>query len=92
MVLNAGWDNELLGRELGELDALGFDLSLIGFDDLEIGDLTSLGTASLTDPNDIPDVPEQPTTLPGDVWLLARHRLICGDSTEAADVERVLNG
>jgi DNA modification methylase len=90
--LNAGWDDELLGLELGDLDALGFDLSLTGFDDLEIAALTSLGPAGLTDPDDIPKTPEQPTSLPGDVWLLGRHRLICGDSTKAADVERALNG
>jgi DNA modification methylase len=92
MALNGGWDNELLGLELGDLAALGIDLSLTGFDDLEIAALTSLGTAGLTDPDDIPDTPEQPTTCPGDVWLLGKHRLICGDSTNAADVERVLNG
>jgi DNA modification methylase len=92
MALNAGWDNELLGLELGELAALGFDLSLTGFDDLEIAALTSLGTAGLTDPDDIPETPEQPTTLPGDVWLLGKHRLICGDSTKAEEVERVLAG
>ncbi|WP_394892228.1 site-specific DNA-methyltransferase [Mesorhizobium sp. AaZ16] len=92
MALNAGWDNELLGLELGGLASLGFDLSLTGFDDLEIATLTSLGPAGLTDPDDIPDTPEQPTTLPGDVWLLGKHRLICGDSTKAEDVERVLNG
>jgi ParB-like chromosome segregation protein Spo0J len=61
MALNAGWDNELLALELGELGALGFDLSLTGFDDLEIAALTSLGTAGLTDPDDIPETPEQPT-------------------------------
>jgi DNA modification methylase len=92
MALNAGWDNELLGLELGDLASLGFDLSLTGFDDLEIAALTSLGNAGLIDPDDIPETPEQPTTLPGDVWLLGKHRLICGDSTKAADVERVLNG
>ncbi|SJM35094.1 hypothetical protein BQ8482_60105 [Mesorhizobium delmotii] len=40
----------------------------------------------------MPDPPEQPTTLPGDVWTLGKHRLICGDSTNAKDVERVLAG
>ena len=92
MALNAGWDNELLGLELGELDALGFDLSLTGFGEDEIATLTSLGTAGLTDPDDIPAAPEQPATLPGDVWIMGKHRLICGDSTKAADVERVLYG
>lgn len=92
MALNAGWDEELLSLELGELDALGFDLSLTGFNDLEITALTSFGTPGLTDPDDIPQLPEQPTARPGDVWLLGGHRLICGDSTSADDVERVLNG
>ncbi|WP_342586999.1 ParB N-terminal domain-containing protein [Mesorhizobium temperatum] len=92
LALNAGWDTELLGLELADLGELGFDLSLTGFDDLEIGALTSAGTEGLTDPDDIPEVPEQPTTLPGDVWILGRHRLICGDSTNAAHVERALAG
>lgn len=92
LALNAGWDNELLGLELADLGELGFDLSLTGFDDLEIAALTSAGTSGLTDPDDIPEVPEQPTTLSGDVWILGSHRLICGDSTSASDVERVLAG
>jgi DNA modification methylase len=92
LALNAGWDNELLGLELASLGELGFDLSLTGFDELEIAALTSLGTAGLTDPDDIPEVPVEPTTLPGDVWVMGKHRLICGDSTNPADVERVLAG
>src|SRR5688500_748283 len=92
LALNAGWDNELLGLELAELGELGFDLALTGFDALEIAALTSAGTPGLTDPDDIPEAPEQPATLPGDVWLLGKHRLICGDSTRAEDVEKVLAG
>ncbi|WP_352966189.1 site-specific DNA-methyltransferase [Mesorhizobium sp. M1312] len=92
LALNAGWDNELLGLELGDLAALGFDLSLTGFDGREIASLISLGTSGLTDPDDIPDVPEQPVSIAGDVWTLGKHRLICGDSTNAADVEKVLAG
>jgi DNA modification methylase len=92
LALNAGWNDELLGLELGELESLGFDLSLTGFSELEVLALTSLGTPGLTDPDDIPDVPEEPVSVLGDVWLLGNHRLICGDSTNADDVERVLNG
>ena len=92
LALNAGWNDELLGLELGELESLGFDLSLTGFSELEVLALTSRGTPGLTDPDDIPEVPEQPVSVPGDVWLLGNHRLICGDSTNAEDVERVLNG
>jgi DNA modification methylase len=92
MALNAGWDAELLGLELTDLGALGFDLSLTGFSEDEIASLTSLGTIGLTDPDDVPETPGRATSRRGDVWLLGRHRLICGDSTDPADVKRVLDG
>jgi DNA modification methylase len=92
LALNAGWDDELLGIELGELQGLGFDMALTGFGEDEIASLTSLGTPGLTDPDDIPEAPEQPVSIAGDVWLLGKHRLLCGDSTRAEDVERVLSG
>jgi DNA modification methylase len=90
--LNAGWDEDLLGLELADLGSLGFDLSLTGFSDLELLALTSRGNPGLTDPDDVPEPPEQPTSTLGDVWLLGNHRLICGDSTDPVDVERVLAG
>jgi hypothetical protein len=92
LALNAGWNNELLALEFGDLESLGFDLSLTGFDELEIAAIGSLADAGLTDPDDIPETPEQPTSLLGGVWILGKHRLICGDSTKAEDVEKVLNG
>jgi DNA modification methylase len=92
LALNAGWDLEVLGLELADLQSLGFDLALTGFDADEIATLTSFGTAGLTDPDDVPEAPEQPVTRPGDLWLLGNHRLLCGDSTDAAVVERVLAG
>jgi len=49
-------------------------------------------TQGLTDPDDVPEVPEEPTTKPGDLWILGDHRLLCGDSTKAEDVERLMNG
>jgi hypothetical protein len=49
-------------------------------------------TEGLTDPDDAPEAPEHPVSRTGDLWLLGRHRLLCGDSTVAADVERVLDG
>ena len=52
----------------------------------------NLGIPGLTDPDDVPDPPKQAVTLPGDLWLMGNHRLICGDSTSQEDVERVLNG
>jgi DNA modification methylase len=91
LAMNAGWDNELLALELGDLRDDGFDLSLIGFDDRELFSLFG-DQAGLTDPDDAPPVPEVPVTVLGDVWLLGRHRLVCGDSTTAASVEAALAG
>jgi hypothetical protein len=60
--------------------------------DLELGSLLADKTAGLTDPDDAPAAPEHPVSQTGDLWLLGRHRLLCGDSTVATDVERVLGG
>jgi DNA modification methylase len=92
LALNAGWDPELLRLELGELKLSGFDLSLTGFGDLELKDIMADRTEGLTDPDDAPEAPEHPVSQTGDLWLLGRHRLLCGDSTVATDVERVLDG
>jgi DNA modification methylase len=89
--LRAGWDPEILRLELGELAANGFDLAPIGFDPVELASL--LGPQEgLTDPDDVPEVPENPVTGPHDLWLLGAHRLLCGDSTKADDVQRLLAG
>ena len=92
LALSAGWDEDLLRIELGDLQADGFDLTLTGFDTDEIAAFLAGPTTGLTDPDDVPAAPEVPVTRPGDVWLLGRHRLVCGDSTDAATVERALNG
>ena len=49
-------------------------------------------TEGLTDPDEVPEVPEEPTTKPGDLWILGDHRLLCGDSTKAEDGERLMDG
>lgn len=90
LALNAGWDPAMLALELGELGDIGVDLNFAGFTDEEISRLTSLGTAGNTDPDDVPETPAEPVTRLGDVWALGRHRLICGDSTDALTVGRVL--
>ena len=92
LALNAGWDDDLLRLELAELQDLGFDLGLTGFDQDEIAGFLADPTAGLTDPDDIPPLPETPVTRPGDVWLLGRHRLACGDCTDPAVVAAVLGG
>jgi ParB-like chromosome segregation protein Spo0J len=89
---DAGWDPEMLRLELGDLKELGFDLTLTGFGDIELGSLLADKTDGLTDPDDAPEAPERPVSERGDLWLLGRHRLLCGDSTVATDVERVLGG
>jgi DNA modification methylase len=92
LAMNAGWDTELLSLEIGELDALGFNLSLTGFSDDELAGLLAPGTAGLTDPDDIPESPVNPVSREGDLWCLGNHRLQCGDSTDARSVEHVLGG
>src|SRR5258705_8527887 len=92
LTLNGGWDEELLGLELGELEVLGFDLDLIGFTEGEREALAVQFTEGLTDPDVVPDLPSDPVARTGDLWVLGRHRLLCGDSTSAEATERLLAG
>jgi 16S rRNA G966 N2-methylase RsmD len=92
LALNAGWDEEMLALELGELSDLDFDLSLIGFDESELGDLMAETTEGETDPDDVPEPPVDPVTVPGDVWIMGKHRLMCGDSTSVDAVEKLMDG
>jgi hypothetical protein len=90
-----GWDNALLSEELQALSADGFDLSLTGLDEAEFDRLLGeLGenTAAVAGEDEVPEPPADPVTRPGDLWVLGRHRLLCGDATAAADVERLLAG
>jgi ParB-like chromosome segregation protein Spo0J len=87
------WDEELLRVELEALLEEDFDLGLTGFDLAEIDELLAAvepEQAGLTEDDEIPEAPEQPVTRPGDLWILGSHRLLCGDATVLADVERVL--
>lgn len=95
LALNAGWDEELLRLELTDLGELDFNLSLIGFSDDELADL--LPEVEELAPEDadeesVPEAPAEPVTKPGDVWLLAKHRLMCGDSTDVLAVEQLMAG
>ncbi len=94
LALNAGWDETALRAELEALRDADYDLGLIGFDDIELQRLLEAQDAApgLTDEDAVPDIPQQPTTLPGDVWLMGGHRLICGDCTQADVVAKVLGG
>jgi DNA modification methylase len=93
LALNAGWDEALLRLELADLSELGFDLGLIGFAEGELERLLAgEGRTGLTDDDDAPALSEQAITRPGDLWVLGEHRVLCGDATVPADVERVLDG
>jgi hypothetical protein len=89
----AKWDLELLPLELVDLQSLGTDLALSGFDEDELARLITPATfAGLTDENAVPEPPAEPISKLGDVWLLGGHRLVCGDCTDASVVAMCLNG
>lgn len=94
LALNAGWDEELLALEFGELKDLGFDLELTGFDAKEIEKLfADDGDTVKDDDFDLTAALEEAAfVLPGDVWTLGRHRLICGDATDADTVKKLMDG
>lgn len=90
LALNAGWDAEMLKVEIAELVDADFDLGLLGFDDAMLAGLTGVETEGLTDPDDAPEPPVVPVTVLGDVWVMGRHRIICGSSTEVDTVAKLL--
>jgi DNA modification methylase len=87
------WDFNLLPIELAELQAMNYDLGLLGFDPDELARLLDPGVQDgLCDPDEVPAPPDAATTRPGDLWLLGAHRLLCGDAGKAEDVDRLLDG
>jgi ParB-like chromosome segregation protein Spo0J len=93
LAARGSWDLDLLGSELRDLELSGFDVHLVGFEPDRLEEiLAGLRPSGLTDPDSVPEIPDQPVTEPGDVLLLGDHRIGCGDSTNAADVEPVLAG
>jgi DNA modification methylase len=90
LAMNAGWDTELLAVELKELGELGFELDLIGFDDKALANFLNDETEGLTDADEVPEAPADPVSVLGDVWVLGKHRIICGSSTEADVVGKLL--
>jgi DNA modification methylase len=92
LAMNAGWDDELLALEFEGLGEEGFDLELTGFTLDEIAGVSPKITEGLTDEDAVPEVPETPITKLGDVWLLGKHRVMCGDSTSIDAVEKLMDG
>ncbi|MBF0098366.1 MAG: DNA modification methylase [Magnetococcales bacterium] len=95
----AEWDMDLLRVEWEELQAMGYDLEMTGFDISEIekelngeGDVEGSNAAEGDGEEAIPAPPKNPVTRPGDLWVLGEHRLLCGDSTKADDVIRLMKG
>jgi DNA modification methylase len=87
------FDEARLVQELLELQGMNYDLSQTGFGEEEILRLLSAdSSAGLVDPDSVPEPPDEPTTKPGDLILLGKHRLLCGDSGKSGDVDRLLDG
>ena len=91
LALNAGWDEELLNIELTDLHDDGFDVGTIGFEADELSDLMGYNDKEVVE-DEVPEPPAEPITKPGDLWVLGEHRLLCGDSTKAEDVDRLMAG
>ena len=89
----ADWDFDLLPVELAGLQEMDFDLNLLGFDPDELARLLDPDLQDgLTDPDEVPEPPDEAVTQPGDLWILGNHRLLCGDSANSEHVDRLLDG
>jgi site-specific DNA-methyltransferase (adenine-specific) len=92
IALNSGWDTSMLSLELQDLKD-DIDLSLLGFDPDELDALLNpiVETDGLTDEDAVPDVPDEPKTKLGDIYILGNHRLMCGDSCSVTDMDKLVN-
>ena len=93
LALNAGWDLDMLKLEIEGLNELDFDINLLGFDDDFLdGLLEEEPSEGLTDEDEVPEPPEKPVSVLGDIWKLGNHRLMCGDSTSIDAVDKLMDG
>ncbi|GHT16672.1 hypothetical protein FACS1894189_0930 [Planctomycetales bacterium] len=89
----AEWDLTILPIELAELKETGLDMSVLAFSDKELTKLLNVNVSQgETDPDAVPEPPDEPITQKGDIWLLGNHRLMCGDSAKQSDFDKLLNG
>ncbi len=94
LALDAGWDEDILKLEFAELEKEGFELSKTGFSDEEIREMMADLDREVDGVEDVetPEPPKNPKTKRGEIWILGTHRLMCGDSTSAEDVQEVMGG
>ncbi len=95
LALNAGWDAEMLRLELEELHQDDFDLDVLGFGAEELDQLLAgldAPSGGRTNEDAAPEAPQRAVAIPGDLWVLGRHRLLCGDATNPSDVDRLIAG
>jgi DNA modification methylase len=92
LALNAGWNEDLLREELAALQEESFDVSLLGFEDEELARLLAAqdATEGLTDEDSVPELPQTPVSVTGDLWILGDHKLLVGDATKSADVATLM--
>ncbi len=90
--LNAGWDLGTLKLEIETLKEMDFDIDVLGFEDGFLDDLLEEETEGLTDEDEVPEAPEKPVSVLGDIWQLGNHRLMCGNSTSIDAVDSLLDG
>jgi hypothetical protein len=90
--LLSGWDDALLRIDLGDLQAIGFDMSLTGFGDLDLAEIFGDDRSPHGDPEEVPEVPVDPTSRAGDIWLCRQHRVMCGNSLDRSDVDKLTLG
>ena len=89
LALNAGWDENILSLEIGDLSDNNFDISLLGFNDLDLNNYLLKEFEGLTDEDEVPEPPIEPVTKLGDIWQLGDHRLMCGDSTMVDNLDKL---
>ncbi len=93
LALNAGWDDELLRKEMTALADENFDLDVLGFDSAELDEIMFSDEEDTADEDDaVPETPEEPISKKGDLWKLGDHLVLCGDATVITDIEKVMGG
>ena len=91
--MDAGWDEDMLRVEIEALQGMDFDLGLTGFDEKELADLFATDDEPEEDDFDEDTALQaEPFVKKGDLWLLGKHRLLCGDSTKPDDVDLLMDG